>query len=107
MKNLMQASVYVGTYGKYNSGSIAGKWLKLSKYESKNEFLQACRRLHKDESDPEFMFQDFENVPDSMIDESFISDEIWKVLAILKKYDAGRQEAFAEWCEANGYEQDL
>lgn len=107
MKNLMQASVYVGTYGKYNGGSIAGKWLKLSKYESKNEFLQACRRLHKDESDPEFMFQDFENIPDSMVGESFISDEIWKVLAILKKYDANRQEAFAEWCEANGYEQDL
>lgn len=107
MKDLMQASVYVGTYGKYNSGSIAGKWLKFSKYESKNEFLQTCRRLHKDESDPEFMFQDFENVPESMIDESFISDEIWNVLAILKKYDANRQEAFAEWCDANGYEQDL
>lgn len=107
MKNLMQASVYVGTYGKYNRGSIAGKWLQLSKYESKNEFFQACERSHKDESDPEFMFQDYENVPDSMIDENFISDEIWKVLAILKKYDANRQEAFAEWCEANGYEQDL
>lgn len=107
MKNLMQASVYVGTYGKYNSGSIAGKWLKLSKYESKNEFLQVCKKLHKDESDPEFMFQDYEDVPESMIGESFISDEIWKVLAVLKKYDANRQEAFAEWCEANGYEQDL
>lgn len=107
MTNLMNASAYVGTYGKYNSGSIAGKWLQFSKYESKNEFLQTCKRLHKDESDPEFMFQDFENVPDSMIGESFISDEIWKVLAILKKYDVSRQEAFAEWCEANGYEQDL
>lgn len=107
MKNLMQASAYVGTYGKYASGSIAGKWLQLSKYESKNEFLQVCKRLHKDESDPEFMFQDYENVSDSMIGESFISDEIWKVLAVLKKYDANRQETFAEWCEANGYEQDL
>ena len=107
MKNLMQASAYVGTYGKYASGSIAGKWLQLSKYESKNEFLQMCKKLHKDESDPEFMFQDYENVSDSMIGESFISDEIWKVLAVLKKYDTNRQEAFAEWCEANGYEQDL
>lgn len=107
MTNLMQASAYVGTYGKYASGSIAGKWLQLSKYESKNEFLQTCKRLHKDESDPEFMFQDFEDVPESMIGESFVSDEIWKVLAVLKKYDANRQEAFAEWCEANGYEQDL
>lgn len=107
MERILDAAVYCGTYRKYNNGSIAGKWLKLSKYESKNDFLQTCSQLHKDESDPEFMFQDYENVPESMIDESFISDEIWKVLAILKKYDAKRQEAFAEWCEANGYEQDL
>lgn len=107
MENLMKASVYVGTYGKYASGSIAGKWVNLSKYDNKKEFEDFCKRLHKNEQDPEFMFQDYENVPDSMISESFISDEVWDVLAILKKYDANRQEQFCEWCEANGYEQDL
>ena len=107
MTNLMQASVYCGTYGKYAGGSIAGKWMKLSKYESKDEFLAACRKLHKNEHDPEFMFQDYENVPESLIGESYISEEIWNVLAEMKKLTPERQELFCEWCEANGYEQDM
>lgn len=36
MENLMNASVYVGTYGKYNNGSIAGKWINVSLHESKD-----------------------------------------------------------------------
>ena len=94
MKNLMQASVYVGTYGKYNGGSIAGKWLKLSKYESKNEFLQACRRLHKDESDPEFMFQDFENIPDSMVEEEkFFASRIFVKRRISRNLEKQQRDA--------------
>ena len=58
MKNLLEAKVYVGTYAKYNKGSLYGKWLDLSDYEDRDEFYEACRQLHKDESNPEFMFQD-------------------------------------------------
>ena len=52
--------VYVGTYGKYNNGSLDGDWLDLDKFNSYEEFLAACRQLHKDELDPEFMIQDTE-----------------------------------------------
>ena len=107
MTNLMQSSVYCGTYGKYASGSIAGKWMRLSRYDSKDEFLTACRQLHKNEQDPEFMFQDYENIPESMVGESYISEEIWDVLAEMKKFTPERLELFCEWCEANGYEQDM
>lgn len=51
-------SIYVGTYHKYNCGSIAGKWLNLTEYSSKEEFYEACKELHSDEEDAEFMFQD-------------------------------------------------
>jgi len=69
--------VYVGTYGKYNSGSIEGEWLELEDYSSKEEFLEACAQLHKDEHDPEFMFQDYESIPLGMISESHIDAEVW------------------------------
>ena len=72
-----ESRVYVGTYHKYNSGSIAGKWLDLEDYSDKDEFLQACAELHKDESDPEFMFQDHEGIPRGMISESSIDAEVW------------------------------
>lgn len=36
---LSEAQIYVGTYAKYNNGSIFGKWLDLSDYSDKNEFF--------------------------------------------------------------------
>lgn len=60
------AKVYVGTYKKYNEGSLKGAWLDLSKYETYDDFLKACKDLHKDEPDPEFMIQDTEDFPDGL-----------------------------------------
>jgi antirestriction protein len=74
--------VYVGTYGKYNSGSIAGKWLDLEDYADKEDFLKACAELHKGEHDPEFMFQDYEGIPQGMVSESHIDDELWEWIAL-------------------------
>lgn len=59
-KAFSKASVYVGTYAKYNAGSIYGDWLMLSDYADIEDFYEACRELHADEEDPEFMFQDWE-----------------------------------------------
>ena len=56
-KVLSEAKVYVGTYGKYNNGSLFGAWLDLSDYSDKEEFYEACRELHKDEEDAEYMFK--------------------------------------------------
>ena len=73
-------AVYVGTFAKYNAGSIGGAWLKLDNYTDKEEFLEACAKLHSDESDPEFMFQDFENFPEKYYSEDSISDELFEFL---------------------------
>lgn len=54
--------IYVGTYNKYNKGSIAGAWLALNDYNDAEDFIDACYALHKDEIDPELMFQDFDDI---------------------------------------------
>jgi len=82
----LQAAVYVGTYAKYNNGSIEGGWLKLSNYNNKDSFIEACRKLHKDESDPELMFQDFEYIPCSMIGESWIEGKFWDYINLVDDY---------------------
>ena len=74
------AKVYVGTYKKYNEGSIDGKWLDLEDYADKDDFMEACAELHNDEEDPEFMFQDWEDIPDSLIGESWINEDLWEWL---------------------------
>lgn len=76
-KKEVNPEVYVGTYGKYNSGSIAGQWVDLTQFASKEDFLKYCYKLHKDERDPEFMFQDYQGIPDIFIDESFIDERFW------------------------------
>jgi antirestriction protein len=81
-KPFSEPRVYVGTYGKYNEGSIEGKWLDLEDYASKEEFLKACQELHQDESDPEFMFQDFEGFPEQYYDENGLSDDLWDWLKL-------------------------
>lgn len=77
------ASIYVGTYAKYNNGSLYGKWLNLSDYSDYDELLTAMYKLHSDESDSEFMFQDYENCSFfeklGLIGESYISSEIFEI----------------------------
>lgn len=57
---------YIGTYAKYNNGSLYGAWMDLTKYASYDDFLSACHELHKDELDPEFMCQDTKYMPDGI-----------------------------------------
>lgn len=85
------ARLYVGTYAKYNSGSIAGQWLDLSDYSDRDSFLEACAELHSDETDPELMFQDFEGFPRCWYSESSAPPEIlWEWLELSEH----EQEAF-------------
>lgn len=62
----MDAKVYVGTYAKYNSGSLSGKWISLKSCKSYSDFIQKCRETHKDEEDPEFMIQDIDDFPEGL-----------------------------------------
>lgn len=92
-------SIYVGTYEKYNNGSIEGAWLDLTDYADLNDFYEACKELHKDEHDPEFMFQDWEGIPEGWISEGgYINHQVWEAIdhddpEALAKI-AGFQEAF-------------
>lgn len=101
--DISQAQIYVGTYKKYNEGSIFGKWLQLSDYSDKMEFYNACRELHADENDPEFMFQDYENIPKGLINESWISDNLFGVLESLENMTDSDINAFFIWCNNGHY----
>lgn len=94
-----QAAIYVGTYAKYNAGSLFGKWFDLSDFADKDEFLEACKELHKDEDDPEFMFQDRENIPEELVCESWISDMFFELRDKVEDMDTNEQEAFSAWLD--------
>jgi antirestriction protein len=106
----MEAKIYVGTYGKYNGGSIKGEWLDLTKYANKKAFVKACKKLHKGEHDPEYMYQDYEGIltdmPKDWIGESHLSDIVFEFIAAYKD-DEEKGEAFLNWKSHTGYTGEL
>lgn len=100
----METKIYVGTYAKYNDGSLAGEWLTLSDYADKDEFLEACAKLHEDEDDPEFMFQAFEGETFGMASECHVDADLFEVLRDLDTeqaeiYAAYRKNFDGSWWE--------
>jgi antirestriction protein len=72
-------SVYVGTYGKYNAGSIAGAWFDLEDYADYDDFIADCLNFHSDEADPELMFQDWQcELSGGYISETYVHRDLWK-----------------------------
>ena len=101
---LKDAAVYVGTYAKYNEGSLNGKWLKVSDFADKDEFISKCKSIHNDEREPEPMFQDWENIPSGFISESWISENVFELLNEINNLTDCEQEAFFAWIENYGYD---
>jgi len=93
------ASLYVGTYSKYNNGSIVGQWMKLNDYSDAEEFLAACVELHKDEVDPEFMFQDYEGFPARFYSESMSLGDLEKLFEALPLIEALENATDSELAE--------
>lgn len=87
VEDLLEAKIYVGTYKKYNEGSLFGKWLTLRDYSDKEEFYEACKELHSDEEDAEYMFQDWESIPKGLISESWISETVFELIEQVDNID--------------------
>lgn len=85
-------AVYVGTYGKYNGGSLDGMWVDLTTFSDYDEFIEFCEAIHSDEDDPELMFQDYENFPKQWYDEFIYEDEFDKIIEYANLSD-NEQEA--------------
>ncbi|HDD9130808.1 antirestriction protein ArdA [Escherichia marmotae] len=98
--SVVAPAVYVGTWRKYNGGSIAGRWFDLTSFDDERGFFEACRELHQDEADPELMFQDYEGFPGNMASECHIN---WAyVEGFRQARDEGCEEAYRLWVEDTG-----
>jgi len=98
-----EPSIYVGTYRKYNEGSLFGEWLKLEDYPDRDAFYAACRELHKDEHDPELMFQDWQDMPRGWVGESGHADErLWSEWTDLDDDERDMLELFLENVDQHG-----
>lgn len=93
-----EPSLYVGTYGKYNEGSLAGMWVALDTFADADEFGEFCSRLHADEDCPELMMQDCDCIPQCLYHEAGIpSDMLWWWLS-LNENEREIVEDYADIC---------
>lgn len=92
------SKVYVGTYAKYNSGSLFGEWVDLTQFNNEDDFQEYINELHKDEADPEFMFQDFEDFPREFYSESGIDSDVFEWLQL----DDNQKEIYSAFVECFG-----
>ena len=100
MRNLANApKIYVGTYGQYHNGSLFGKWFDLTDYADVKEFQQDCHEFHRNEFDPELMFQDWENIPDFLISECSLHKEAFAYFVAIGELDDETAEAFDIYCQ--------
>ena len=93
-------ALYCGTYGKYNSGNLRGMWVNVSTFDDYEDFLNFCYAIHADERDPELMYQDFENMPDSLYHESMGEKEfnqIAEYCELCDEYSVSAVDDFLEW----------
>lgn len=97
--NLQGAKIYVGTRAKYNNGSLDGKWVDLSDFNYLEDFLYECAEIHEDEEDPEFMFQDWENIPEQLVSESSLSEDFFYLRDEILDLDKDKEEAFWIWLD--------
>ena len=93
-------AIYCGTYGKYNSGNFSGMWLNVSTFDDYEDFVNFCLAIHADEENPEIMFQDGENIPDSLCCESMGEEEfnqIAEYCELCDEYSVEAVDDFLEW----------
>ena len=93
-------ALYCGTYGKYNSGNLSGMWVNVSTFDDYEDFENFCLAIHADESEPELMYQDYENMPDSLYHESMGEKEFNKIAEyceLCDDYGVSAVDDFLEW----------
>jgi len=98
--NYDSPAIYLGTYRKYNNGSLFGQWIDLTTFDDYEDFCDYCHRLHADEHDPEFMVQDFENYPECWYHESGLpTEEEFDRLQEYAELDDEKKEAYKTYLE--------
>ena len=98
-------SIYVGTYGKYNDGSLCGLWIDLTTFDDCEDFVNFCKAIHADEEDPELDAQDRECLPPYLNGDELFFEDKWEqlkdYLELCDRYDADAVNAYISCFDLN------
>jgi len=73
-------------------------WVDLTTFSNYKQFIEFCRLLHWDETDPELMYQDFEGFPEEWYSECCLGEATFNLIvdyALLSDDDKEMVDAYA------------
>lgn len=107
-ERLRDARVFVSTYAKRENDDPRGWWIRVASYQSHEEFLEACRELHRDEKNPVLFFKEFDGIPEIFIKENSISPKLIELCHLSARLDCyEKEEAFLAWLRGSLSAEDL
>lgn len=99
MFNLDDAELVVTTRFSIGSGSENGERFCLSDYSSLEEFFADCAATFSNEENPEYVFQHWENIPEGMVTERWLSPNFFEMHDALQSIDDEHHIAFFNRCK--------
>lgn len=104
MYDLNDAELVVETRFSIESGNNDGEWFYLRDYGSLSEFFTDCASWFSNEKSPEYVYLHWENIPDCMISENWISPNIFTLRDALQAIEEPYLDVFFEWCKTYGWD---
>jgi antirestriction protein len=98
--------IAVSTYHNYNSGHLDFIWIDTQKFIDKDGFYKGLDIINSQfwkEDDPEYMFQDYEDIPECFISESWVSEYVFTINDILDNTGV-TLEQLTSYCDDYGYD---
>jgi hypothetical protein len=104
MKELLDAEIYVDTVFSIESGTGNGGWFYLADYGSMHEFTTDCAAWFDNEDNPEYVYTDWNGIPDYLINRSWLCPNIFEIRDALQMLDEDSIGQFPIWCADNGHD---
>ncbi len=102
--DLNNAEVAVTTQHILDGKEYKDYWVQMSDYSDIGEFLCACSDLFPEETDPEYRYAKWENIPDRLINHEWICPNFFEIRDAMERLDENEREYFVTWSEHFGYD---
>lgn len=94
---ITNAKVYVTTKNRYDCHNRFGIWVELAEFKRKKEYLEYCKKLFPNESQPVLIHLDWLDIPSNFISETGISATLFRLIEQVGNMEDTQQKGFAVW----------
>ena len=104
VKDLTEGEIFVDTMFSVESGAGSGNRFYLADYATMHEFLTDCASWFSDEEAPEYVYLEWNGIPDCLITRTWLCPNIFEIRDALQMLDGDSIGRFPEWCRNNGHD---